>query len=100
MLKHIVFWKLKEEAAGASQAQNAAKLKGLLEALPALIPEVRELEVGLNLLAGDQAPQVALYTVFDDDAALQRYQVHPEHPKVVAFVREIAAERRAVDYLA
>ena len=31
MIKHIVMWKLKEQAEGADRATNALKLKALLE---------------------------------------------------------------------
>jgi len=36
VLRHIVMWKLKENAEGASRAENAEKLKAKLEAIPAL----------------------------------------------------------------
>ncbi|MBA4358936.1 MAG: stress responsive protein [Desulfovibrio sp.] len=98
MIKHIVMWTLKDEAAGADKAENAAKMKALLEALRPLIPVIRELEVGLDVFAASPACEVVLYSVFASRADLDAYQAHPEHQKVVAFVKQVAASRSVVDY--
>ena len=34
MIRHIVMWKFKEMAEGATKAENLRKVKSLLEALP------------------------------------------------------------------
>ena len=98
MIKHIVMWTLKDEAEGAGKAANAAKMKQLLEALPPLIPVLRALEVGTDVFAAAPACDVILYTAFDTRADLDAYQVHPEHQKVVAFVKQVVASRSVVDY--
>lgn len=98
MIKHIVMWTLKDEAEGAGKAANARKMKDLLSALPPLIPCLRELEVGVDVFAASPACDVILYTVFDTRADLDAYQVHPEHQKVVGFVKQVAASRSVVDY--
>jgi hypothetical protein len=98
MIKHIVLWKLKEEAEGRSKKENAFELKNRLEALKDKISGILELEVGLPLETGETVLDVALYSAFKDKAALAAYQVHPEHQKVASFVKQIVAERRVVDY--
>ncbi|MDP3427197.1 MAG: Dabb family protein [Humidesulfovibrio sp.] len=98
MIKHIVMWTLKDEAEGAGKAANAQKMKDLLSALPPLIPVLRELEVGVDVFAASPACDVILYTTFDTRADLDAYQVHPEHQKVVGFVKQVAASRSVVDY--
>ena len=98
MIKHIVLWKLKEEAEGRSKKENAFELKNRLEALKSQIPEILQLEVGLSIESGETVSDVALYSSFKDKAALEIYQKHPEHQKVVGYVRQITAERRVVDY--
>ncbi len=98
MIKHIVMWRLKEEAAGQTKADNARAIKTRLEALPQAIPEIRSLEVGLNTKDSERAMDVVLYSEFDSPEALAVYSRHPTHQEVVAFVREIAAESRVVDY--
>lgn len=98
MIKHIVLWKLKENAAEASKQENAQKIKELLEALPAVIPEVHSLEVGLNFAEGNAAFDVALYSEFQSKADLEVYRVHAEHVKAAGFVGEVTADRVVIDY--
>jgi hypothetical protein len=98
MIKHIVMWKLKESAAGASKQENADKIKEILEALPATIPEVSVLEVGLNFAEGKAAFDVALYTEFETKVDLETYRVHADHVKAAGFVGEVTSDRVVVDY--
>ncbi len=98
MIKHIVMWRLKDQALGASAAQNAERLKSRLEALKETIPQIREIEVGLNLNPSPASSDVVLYSVFESREDLEAYQKHPEHQKIAGFVSEIRSERRVVDY--
>ena len=41
MFKHIVMWKLKDFAEGASKAENAQKIKALLEGLKPKIKQIK-----------------------------------------------------------
>lgn len=98
MVKHIVMWRLKEKAGGATKEDNARSLKARLEALPRAIPEIQRLEVGLNIKDSERAADIVLYSEFDSPEALAVYSRHPAHIEVVAFVREIAGETWVVDY--
>ncbi|MGK7394346.1 MAG: Dabb family protein [Candidatus Cyclobacteriaceae bacterium M3_2C_046] len=98
MIKHIVMWRLKEEAAGKTKAENLLKLKSLLEELTDKIPEIRELEVGVDFSGSDAAYDVALYSVFAQKQDLETYQKHPEHVKVADFINQVRLERVVVDY--
>ncbi len=91
-------WCLKEKAGGAAKEENARAMKARLESLPEVIPEIRRLEVGLNVKDSERAADVVLYSEFDSPEALAAYSRHPAHQEVVTFVREIAAETRVVDY--
>lgn len=99
MLKHIVLFKLKEQAEGAGKDQNARKLKAELEALAGKIPQILKIEVGINAVPSEAAYDVALYSEFSNKGDLQIYQKHPEHLKVVDLVKTIAAGRAVVDYI-
>ncbi|HVM32831.1 MAG TPA: Dabb family protein [bacterium] len=99
MLKHIVFWKLKPEAQGAPASENGEAVKRLLEGLKPLIPEILELEVGFQIRPSADQPDLALYSRFKDEAALEAYQRHPEHLKVKDFIGKVVASRHTVDYL-
>lgn len=94
MIKHIVMWRLKEEG----KDENALKMKEMLEALPAKVPGVIKLEVGVNVVASETASDVCLYSEFNSLEEMDAYQVHPEHQKCVEFIKSVAVERRAVDY--
>lgn len=98
MVKHIVFWKLKERAAGASRAENARLLKERLEALDGRIPGMLRAEVGIDFDRSAGAWDVALYSEFESREALDVYQDHPEHVAVKDFVLEVREDRAVVDY--
>lgn len=94
MIKHIVFFRWKETTTEAQIAEIAAGLKGL----PALISEIRGFQTGTDVIRSERSYDFALVSDFDDLAALDRYQVHPDHQSVVTKVRAAAASVVAVDY--
>jgi len=99
MLKHIVLFKLKDTVEGASREQNASRMVEMLQALKSKIPVVRHLEAGTNVVPSDAAYDVAIYSEFDNMDDLKTYANHPEHLKVVEFVKKVVVSRVAVDYL-
>ena len=56
MVKHIVLFKLKEEAPAGKKLEAARAFKEAIEALPSKIPFVRQVEVGLNINPGESIP--------------------------------------------
>ena len=98
MIKHIVQWKLKENAEGNSKAINAQKAKQILEALNGKIPGLIELEVGTDFSRTDSSSDIVLYSEFETREALENYQNHPEHLAVKQFISAIRTERRIIDY--
>ena len=96
MIKHIVMWRLREEA--GDKATNAQELKRLLESLNGRIPGLLKLEVGIDFSKEGESSDVVLYSEFESNAALQAYQTHPAHNEVVPFVKSVRGERRVVDY--
>ncbi|MDD5183928.1 MAG: Dabb family protein [Paludibacter sp.] len=99
MIKHIVFFRLAENAEGKSREENAELIKSELENLKNLVPEIKMIEVGINC---PNAPKtdydIALYTEFDSFDDLDTYQEHPEHKKVAAYIGKVKTSRAAVDY--
>lgn len=98
MLKHIVAWRLKENAHGNSKRENAALIRQKLEALDGKIPGLLKIEVGINFTEDQDASDVVLYSEFGAKEDLLRYQKHPEHLAVVPFIKEACCERRVADY--
>ncbi len=101
MIKHVVMWKLKEVAEGKTKNENAEVMKKLLEDLPNKIEELISAEVGINILEGtDEAIcDVVLITECASQEDLKAYAVHPDHQKVVDFIKKVAKERKVVDYV-
>ncbi|MDR9418577.1 Dabb family protein [Gracilimonas sp.] len=101
MIKHVVMWKLKEVAEGKTKAENAETMKKLLEDLPSKIDELKSAEVGINMLEGDDEAicDVVLTVSCDSKEDLEAYGGHPDHRKVVSFIKKVVSERRVVDYV-
>ena len=98
MIKHLVFWKLLDEAEGASWSENATRIKDAVDDLVDDIPEIVSIEVGLDVNRSGTAWDVALYSTFESAADLATYQAHPAHQRVAEFVGRVAADRAVVDY--
>jgi protein-L-isoaspartate O-methyltransferase len=98
MVKHIVLFKLKDWAEGASRADNARLAKASLEALRGKIPGLLELVVGLNPDPNDPSYDLVLDSTFESREALAAYQVHPEHKAVADFIGRVRESRTVADY--
>ena len=94
MITHVVLFKFKPETTEA-QIQQLAEGLG---ALPQLIEEIREFRFGSDVVRSERSYDFGLISSFDDLDALQSYQVHPEHQKVVAHAKAIASNVTAVDF--
>jgi len=99
MLHHIVMWKFKDFAEGNSKSENLKITKEKLEVLKLKIPEIKELEVGITLENSEFANyDMVLDTYFEDYDALKRYQIHPEHKKIVEWMAKVRDLKASVDY--
>lgn len=99
MVKHVVCWDLYEQAGGRDKSTNASLIKAELLALKDLIPEIRNIEVGVNAESADPDNyDVVLIAEFDDFEQLKRYSEHPEHRRFVNFISGLRRQRVAVDY--
>ena len=96
MLKHIV--KFKPEAEGADKAANLVRAKALLDACAGLTPGMRMLEVAIAQPGLECTYDLVLYAEFDDAAALDAYQNHPQHLAVKPFIGAVRLERQCMDY--
>ena len=94
MLTHVVLFKFKDEPADVPAARLEAALKGL----PAKIGEIRAFRVGRDIVRSERSYDLALISAFDDLAAMQRYQVHPAHQRVVTLVKALCGGVVVVDF--
>lgn len=95
MLTHVVFFKFNP---GTSEL-DIRHAEEALKKLPSLIEEIKEFRVGRDIIRSERSYDLALVSAFEDLPAMQRYQVHPEHQKVVAFVKTLTSSIVAVDFL-
>lgn len=98
MIKHLVFWKLKDHAEGATGQENARKICEMLLGLKPHIPEMLEIDCGVDFSRSPASYDVALHTKFHDKAGLQTYLDHPEHIKARDFIQKVVSGRAVVDY--
>ncbi|MGO9833978.1 MAG: Dabb family protein [Polyangiaceae bacterium] len=98
MIRHIVMWKLKSEAEGATKSENAARMKALLDACAGHTPGMRRLEVGIDAGLDAAAWDVVLDSDFDDRAALDAYQEESHHKTAKVFIAKVRDLRAAVDF--
>lgn len=98
MLKHIVMWKLKDEAEGASKAVNARKMKAMLDACAVLVPGILKLEVAVAQPGLEATYDVVLYSEFSSREALDAYQAHPQHVALKPFFSAVREARACMDY--
>jgi hypothetical protein len=93
MLTHIVFFKLNDRT-----PENAEKLREVLQSMIGQIPQIKHMEVGVNIVPSERAYDVALYQHFDALPDLQAYQAHPNHQDVLKYILSVTASRVSVDY--
>ncbi len=96
MIKHIVLFKLKEMPEKQVHLQD---LKNELEKLTTIIPELKELKVGLNANPAESW-DFCLEAVVADLEALDVYAKHPAHQAIVkSYIAPYKEERACVDYV-
>ncbi len=97
MIRHVVMWKFKENAEGKTRTENMELVRQRLLALPALIPQIKRLEVGFDVKGTPSSMDVMLLTEFDTLEDLEAYIVHPDHQAVGPIVRAVTEVRAVVD---
>lgn len=95
-IRHVVSLKLASTDSD-EKAEQAAKIREGLNSLVGVVDEIRAMDVGADVV-GRGNWDVVLIADFDDLAALDRYQVHPEHKKVLGYVKSVSSSRVAVDF--
>jgi len=98
MIKHIVMWKLKDEAEGDTKSENKQKVIEKLHGLVDKISEINSLEAGDNFNPSDAAYDLVLITTHISREALTGYIEHPAHKEAASFIGKVVADRRVVDF--
>ena len=99
MIKHIVFFRLQDEAEGLSKLENAQIIKEGLLSLREKIDVLVSEEVGINIPNAKKTDyDVCLICEFRTWEDVDTYQNHPEHLKGAGYIAKVRAARAAVDY--
>lgn len=91
MFKHVVC----QQFIDKNDAHEAARL---LRALPAEIPELLSMEVGINELETERSFDLVLIATFENKEGLHAYEHHPAHQAVRAFIRPRRRGTVSVDF--
>lgn len=98
MIKHIVMWKLKDQAEGAERVANMQKMKALLDGCANIVPGILKFEAVLAQPGLEATYDVVLYSEFESRAALDAYQDHPDHVAIKPFIGAVREARQCMDY--
>jgi hypothetical protein len=93
MLTHVVFFKLADRT-----PESIQKLREVLLSMTGKIPQIKHMEVGVNIVPSERAYDVVLFQRFDSLHDLQEYQAHPNHQDVLKYILSVTASRVSVDY--
>lgn len=93
MIRHIVMWKFKE-----GEHENMLLFRERLLSLKGQIPEIRAMEVGVNINPSERSYDAVLISEFDSMEALKAYSVNPLHVAVSDFCKSIRTNSVSVDY--
>ena len=91
MVKHIIFWNLKEPE---RQQEVARLLRPKFDALLGVVDGLLAVEVGTPAFGAD----LVLYSEFGSFEALDGYQDHPDHLAIKAIVQSLVCGRTCCDY--
>ena len=95
MIKHIVSFKFK--GTPDEKKELATKFAEALIQLPCEIPQLKSIEVGLNMNPAETWDLVLTATADSlEDIAI--YSAHPAHQAAVAIIAPFKEERACVDY--
>jgi hypothetical protein len=95
MLRHIVMMKFRNRE---TAKETAGKVKTMLHGLVPVIDELKRMEVGINVNTKPAAYDLVLTADFDDEAGLNAYRAHPDHVKILDFMKEVVDKTTVVDY--
>lgn len=91
MITHIVLFKLIDR-------RNAQKAMDVLLGMKGKIPQLRHLEVGVDVLHSERSYDLALVTKFDSMEDMKAYQAHPVHVDILKYMTSVRESSVTVDY--
>ena len=94
MITHIVLFKLSDP-----RPETIAATRDLLVSMDGTVPQLRYLEVGVDIIRSERSYDLALVTRLDSLDELKAYQVDPYHAgTILPHMRSVCSAIVAVDY--
>ena len=97
MIRHVVMWRFADMAEGKTRQQNMEYIRERLMALPAIIPQIKRMEIGFDIGRTPMSYDMMLLTEFDSMDALAVYKDHPDHVAVSKYVGKVSIARVVAD---
>lgn len=94
MLQHYVFLKFAENTPGEHRDEFCRRMLALKER----ISEIKEIEIGTDILHEARSWSLLIQIKVADLDALVRYQKHPDHQALVAFNAPYVADIGVIDF--
>ena len=98
MVRHIVSWNYKDGLTEEEKRAHAEMMQTELNKLKQSLDGVLEVKVYADLCASSNR-DIMLDSLFESEATLEAYQVHPEHQRLIRTVGALLQDRACVDYL-
>lgn len=74
-------------------------IKQKLESLPALIPEIKYYEIGINVSNSERAYDIVVISHFLDAHSYKKYSENPIHQEVLEFIKKNIKDSKIVDFI-
>ncbi len=75
------------------------KINKMLVDLEESIASLLSIEVGINISTKPSAYDVVLTADFNDEKGLDEYRIHPDHVKVLDYLKVVMEKAVVVDYI-
>jgi hypothetical protein len=91
MIRHVVLFKTVKDA-------PLTLIKEKIENLKTEIPEIIDISVGIDIDFDPNSSDFCVITDVKDIKDLNIYANHPEHLKVISFIKPYVTERKVTDF--
>jgi hypothetical protein len=98
MIKHIAMFKFKAFDSAEEKKSYQVRLTNAFKGLEEKIPEIKSLQIGFDILQAEFSFDFIVNVDIDNMDDLPLYANHPEHLKAVKIIKEMAADRKSIDY--
>ncbi|TLS38162.1 Dabb family protein [Pseudalkalibacillus caeni] len=88
MIEHMVMFKFKEQTTKEQKEEGMNRLKALAKVIPGIV----DLQTNHNFSDRSKGYGVGLTVRFESRDSLETYGPHPEHQKVVTYLKEVGLE--------